>query len=383
MSETNATNQPLYRFAPRIPYGEWENRQSHRHGKAHSTGSGPICWPCPDRPVRFLAIAILTVCAGCLPPNPQEVVVYTALDREFSEPIFAEFTEATGIRVLPKFDTESTKTVGLYNAIAAEANRPRCDVFWNNEILNTLRLEQAGRLTAYRSPESAAFPSMYFDKQGMWHGFAARARVLIVNTELLRASERPTSILQLADPQWKGKVGLAKPFFGTTASHAAVLFQHLGPDRAQEFFRAVAENAQVLAGNKRVAIAVARGQLAWGVTDTDDAMIELEKGMPVTLVYPDQADHEMGTLFIPNCVAIIQGSPQRRSAEKLIDFLLSDRVEALLAAGPSAQIPLRTDSTAALRVESPQSVKAMDVDFSAAAKQWNAAAEFLTEVFAK
>ena len=68
------------------------------------------------------------------------VVVYTALDEQFSRPIFEQFTAETGIRVLAKYDTESTKSVGLTQALLAERARPRCDVFWNNEIVNTLRL---------------------------------------------------------------------------------------------------------------------------------------------------------------------------------------------------------------------------------------------------
>ena len=48
--------------------------------------------------------------------------------------------------MLAKYDDESTKTVGLTNVIIQEAGRPRCDVFWNNEILNTLRLEEKGLL---------------------------------------------------------------------------------------------------------------------------------------------------------------------------------------------------------------------------------------------
>src|SRR5262245_47200528 len=69
---------------------------------------------------------------------PEEVIVYTALDQEFSAPIFAEFTRATGIMVRAKYDAESTKTVGLAKTIIDERGRPRCDLFWNNEILNTL-----------------------------------------------------------------------------------------------------------------------------------------------------------------------------------------------------------------------------------------------------
>ncbi|HEY4232689.1 MAG TPA: iron transporter, partial [Lacipirellulaceae bacterium] len=93
-------------------------------------------------PLPILALGL----AGChsAPQAPQEVIVYTALDEEFSQPIFEEFTKATGIVVRPKYDTESTKTVGLTQAILAERERPRCDLFWNNEILNTLRLDREG-----------------------------------------------------------------------------------------------------------------------------------------------------------------------------------------------------------------------------------------------
>ena len=51
------------------------------------------------------------------------VVVYTALDREFSEPLLNDYAKRSGVRVLPKFDIESTKTVGLTNLIAAEASQ--------------------------------------------------------------------------------------------------------------------------------------------------------------------------------------------------------------------------------------------------------------------
>ena len=61
--------------------------------------------------------------------------------------------------MLAKFDVESTKTVGLVNALIAEADRPRCDVFWNNEILNTMRLEAKGLLDVYRSPAAEEFPA--------------------------------------------------------------------------------------------------------------------------------------------------------------------------------------------------------------------------------
>ena len=80
-----------------------------------------------------LILAITAVfMTGCQRSSTNEVVVYVALDREFSAPILAAFTEDTGIQVRAKYDLESNKTVGLTNLIIAEKDRPRCDLFWNN-----------------------------------------------------------------------------------------------------------------------------------------------------------------------------------------------------------------------------------------------------------
>ena len=249
---------------------------------------------------------------GCWRSAGPEVVAYVALDSEFSAPILAEFSQETGIQALPKFDIESTKTVGLTEALIAERDRPRCDVFWNNEILHTLRLEKLGLLEPYVSPAAADFPAMYRSPRGMWYGFAARARILIVNTEKIPPDRRPKSIHDLVAPEWQGQVGLAKPLFGTTATHAACLFAVWGDDKARAYFDRLKQSAKIVGGNKQVAEAVASGQLAFGLTDTDDAMVEVEKGMPVEIIYPDQEADGLGTLFIPNTVSILRGAPTRQ-----------------------------------------------------------------------
>ncbi len=315
------------------------------------------------------------------PASGPSVVVYTALDQEFSEPVFAEFTRRTGIKVLGKFDTESTKSVGLTQAIFAEHAQPRCDVFWNNEIVNTLRLDHAGLLAPYHATGASVFPQQYRSTHGTWHGFAARARVLIVNTDLVAEEERPTSILDLTNPRWKDKVGIAKPLAGTTASHAACLFVAWGKERTEDFFRKVRGNVRVMAGNKQVARGVAMGELAFGLTDTDDAIIEIEQGYPVAIIYPDQGENRLGTLFIPNTVSIIADARHAEAAQQLVDFLLSPMVEGMLAKGPSAQIPLNPTVEQLPRVETPRTVRAMQVDFEAAAKGWGTAAEFLRQEF--
>jgi iron(III) transport system substrate-binding protein len=325
---------------------------------------------------------VLSSFVSCRKAEPPEVVVYTALDEEFSKPIFEDFTRESGIVVRAKYDAESTKTVGLITTIMSESERPRCDLFWNNEILHTFRLESAGLLRPYRSPAGTTYPASARSPRDLWYGFAARARVLIVNTNQLPEGRQPKSIRDLTDPQWGDRCGIAKPLFGTTATHAACLFTAWGDADAKEFFKGVKRNARIMSGNKQVAEAVAGNSLAFGLTDTDDAVVEIAKGMPVAIVYPDQRPEDVGTLFIPNTLCLLKDSPHPKEAEKLLDYLLSAGVEKRLAEGPSAQIPLQPGVEASSRVKTPAQVKAMNVDWAAAAAKWDTASQFLKEEFA-
>jgi iron(III) transport system substrate-binding protein len=234
-----------------------------------------------------------------------------------------------------------------------------------------------------------AYPASARAVDNSWHAFASRARILIVNTRLVAEKDRPGSILDMIDPRWKGRVALAKPQFGTTATQAACLFEVLGPDKAREFYRALrANDVQIVPGNKQVAERVAQGEAAFGITDTDDAIGEVEAGRPVTIVFPDSQrpkGDRMGTLFIPNTVALIRGCPNPQGGRRLIEYLLSPEVEGQLAETASHQIPLNPQVTARLpaEIKRPESIKVMDVDFEKAADLWDEAQAFLRNEFAR
>jgi iron(III) transport system substrate-binding protein len=338
-----------------------------------------------------LSLTLLTGCAGSKP----RVVLYCAQDQEFAEQVFGEFTRRTGLRVAPKYDTEADKSVSLYVELVQEKDRPRCDVHWNNEILSTIRLQRQGILEPYASPSAKPYPGSAQAADHTWHAFAARARVLLINTQLVPdASQWPRSLLELTAPRWKGQVALAKPQFGTTATQAACLFEVLGPERAREFYLGLRQNnVKIVPGNKQVAEGVAQGRFAIGLTDTDDAMIELKAGRPVSLIFPDRDGHKdfprLGTLYIPNTVAVVKGCPNPEGARKLVDYLLSAEVEKQLAEGPSQQIPLNPEVQAELpkEIERPQGsggkVLPMQVDFGKAADLWNLSQHFLISEFAR
>jgi iron(III) transport system substrate-binding protein len=341
-----------------------------------------------SRLCNIFATCMFVLSLGCVPQPEDAVVVYSAADREYATPILDGFGRRfRETQVVSQFDVESTKTVGLANRIKAEAGRPRCDLFWNNEIMHTLALEKQGLLRSIRWDLPGGWPKEMYSPQGNWVGIAARARVLIVNKQLLEDQQQwPMSVVELADPKWRGRCGVARPLFGTTATHFTVLANQLGPDQSLRLFKSIGDNAVVLSGNKQVAQQVAAGKLAWGLTDTDDALIEIDSGMPVEIVYPDQQPDQPGTLRIPNTVAVIAGSPHPAAAQALANYLISQDTEGRLAMGVSGQFPIRPDHPVQSRARLDRqgnklSIRWMSVDFQAAADHWEATAKQLDQIF--
>ncbi len=321
--------------------------------------------------LAFTGSAGTALAVGCVAKVEDSVTVYSAADREYASPILSAFERRKqGTKVVPQFDVESTKTVGLVTRIESESSRPRCDVFWNNEIMHTLRLEAAGLLERIPWDIPANWPSNMRSPHNTWVGFGARARILLVNKKLLSADQpRPTSVLDLAEDRWKKKCAVASPLFGTTATHFTVLAHRMGDAKSEALFDSIKANAIVLSGNKQVAQAVSSGQVAFGLTDTDDALIEIDSGLPVEIVFPDQEPGQFGALLIPNSVAVIKGCPHPVAAAHLANYLLSEDTEGRLAMGSSGQIPIRPGHPQRSRAQV-STTRWMDTPFDEVAKLW-------------
>ncbi|OYP36962.1 extracellular solute-binding protein [Rhodopirellula sp. MGV] len=337
---------------------------------------------------RFVGSSLLfssaSLLGGCVARAESDIVLYCALDEVFARPIVAAFERSTEneIGVVAKYDVESTKTVGLVNQIIAEQQSPVCDVFWNNEIMHTVRLQKLGLLKPRNWDVAAGWPSDMIASDGTWCGFAARARVLLVNTDKLpNKADRPTSVMDLADPKWKDNCAMARPLFGTTATHFAVLREKDGHDETIGLLEKIHDNAVILSGNKQVAQAVASGQVAWGLTDTDDAVIEKDNLRKVEIVFPDQQVDQPGAMRIPNTLSILKSASHPIASEQFADYIVSAAIEDRLAMGDSSQLPISRDSKFTPRVMPKDPVRWMKVDFEAAAEDWESWAKELMTIF--
>ena len=261
----------------------------------------------------------------------QLVIAYCAQDQTYAEPIFADFEKQTGIKVRAVYDNEAVKTVGLANRLLAESGHPQCDLFWGNEELRTRQL---------------AARNVFRETNG-WAAFGYRSRRLVINTNKLTQSTAPHTLSELTNSTWHGKVVLANPQFGTTATHFQALRQYWGEAKWENWCRALAASKPLLVdGNSVVVKFVAQGEALVGLTDSDDIADGQREGLPVVAL---PLTEEM--LLIPNTAGAIRNAPHSAPAERLFEFLRQRPViERLVSAKALEGLSMSDVTTPTLKV---------------------------------
>ena len=328
----------------------------------------------------FIFIAIIGIFVFSFSSKGEKiVVVYVAHDQDYSEPILKEFEEITGIKIKALYDTEATKTVGLVNRLLAEKSNPQADVFWNNEVMRTILLKENGLLLPYCSPNAEDIPLTYKDKNCYWTGFAARARVILSNKEKISNQDKPKSIYDFTNEKWKGKICISNPLIGSGSTFTSALFAALGEEKAKDLFLKMKENeVKVLESPSMVRDQVVAGECWFGSTDTDDAYDAIAAGKPIEMIFPDQGENEIGTLVFPNSVMLIRNSPHPEEGKKLIDFLLSSKVEEELAK-TALQIPLKASSKTPENI--PTNLRPFNVSWEKIYESLTTSQNFIQNVF--
>lgn len=266
----------------------------------------------------------------------RSLVVYCAHDAEYARPLLERFSERSGIPVEVRFDTEATKSLGLVNRLLAERDAPECDVFWNNELLGTAELAEAGLLREHRGPGWNSRADVYRDESGRWTGFAARLRMWMVAPDRLPADQ------QIIERSLEGddlrRVALAKPQFGTTLTQYSLWHRTWGGTQLDATHaRWLAAGLRVVDGNAATKNLVVSGACDLAFTDSDDYWVARDAGVGVAALPVRVAG---ATICIPNTVAILRSTTRSPEAEQLVEFLLSPESERELARSPSRQIPL-------------------------------------------
>ncbi len=308
------------------------------------------------RVITGLALFAMLVLGGCPGPNQAQspegtVVLYTSADDQLAKLLADAFTEQTGIRVQILGDTEATKTTGLVARILAEREDPQGDVWWSSEPMGTILLGDSGALkqTGMQGAAAEYWPAELVDEDWRWIGFAERARVIAYSTD--RVVHPPATMRALIEPEWKGRIGMARPQFGTTRGHMALLHARWGGVAFERWIRGLKANGvRLYDGNASVVRAIAMGEIDIGLTDTDDVFAGQANGWAVDLVYeshdpPGTTSNlpSAGPTTIPNTVGIIANSPHPLEAVRLSEFLVSPQSERIIAMSASKNCPVNPE----------------------------------------
>lgn len=296
----------------------------------------------------------------------QRVVAYCSVDADVARPLFDKFTKLSDVQVDAVFDTEATKTTGLVNRILGEKSRPGADVWWSSEPFGAIRLARAGVLDRFECAHEKDFargwPKSLRASDGTWYGCARRQRVLVYNTKNVPGAEAPKSPGELASTRWMGRIGLARPQFGSTRGQMAALLMAHGEAEFSRWLSALKANrVRLYDGNAGVVRAAAHGEIFVGLTDNDDVASGKENAWGVEMIAASSelAEHasagtsSTGEAFparamqVPCTVALVKNGPNRAGGARLANFLLSRECDDAMTASVFQTFPVREPARSA------------------------------------
>ena len=135
----------------------------------------------------------------------QSITLYSGQHEQTTSMLVAAFEKKTGVKV----HTRSGDEAELANQILQEGSNSPADVFYTENTPSLEHLREQGLLAPIDPSTLASVPARYSSAQGDWVGVSGRVAVLVYNTQQISPSSLPSSILALAEPKWKGKLGIA------------------------------------------------------------------------------------------------------------------------------------------------------------------------------
>ena len=251
---------------------------------------------------------------------------------------WAAFEKRTGITVQVRSADEAT----LGNQILQEGEHSPADVFYteNTPVLEALR--ERGLLASVQPSTLAAIPSRYDSAQGDWVGVSARESVLVYDTSQIKPSQLPGSILELAEPRWKGKVGFA-PSETDFQPLITSIIKLDGAAAAERWLEGLRANSKIYPDNETVVAQVNNGESAVGLINHYywyRLRAELgQAGTRSALHY--YAPGDPGSLVDVSGAAVLKSSSHKAAAQALVAFLVSRAGQETIAHSHSYEYPLR------------------------------------------
>ncbi len=213
----------------------------------------------------FLAGAALLVSslfstAHAAAPSVEGIVIYNAQHVSLTKSWVEAFTRDTGIKVTVRNGGDSE----LGNQIVQEGKASPADVFLTENSPAMTLVENAGLFAPIDASTLAQVAPVYRPSSGKWIGIAARSTVFVYNKNKFTAADLPKSLLDLANPNWKGRWA-ASPSGADFQAIVSALLELKGEAATLAWLKSMKENFTAYRGNGNVMRAVNESQIDGGV----------------------------------------------------------------------------------------------------------------------
>jgi iron(III) transport system substrate-binding protein len=284
---------------------------------------------------RMLAATICGIAALALPLVSQaaSLTLYNAQHEQVVAALAKDFESESGIPV----KIRNGEGPALAAQLLAEGSASPADVYFTENSPELMLLDEKGLLAKTSPSTLAVIPARYNSPNGDWVGVLARENVLAYNTTKVTAAQLPASLMDLAKPEWKGKVGIA-PSDGDFLPVVSAVIAMKGEANALQWLKGLKTNAQIFDDDEGVVAAVNRGGVATGVINNYYwARLHVQLGDSATrsAIY-HFGNGDVGALVNVSGAAVLKSSTNQDAAQKFLAYLVSERAQKLMANGKIA-----------------------------------------------
>jgi iron(III) transport system substrate-binding protein len=289
--------------------------------------------------VAALLVAPLGACSLI---NPPDLVIYNAQHEELLDEIVPLFEEESGLDV----ELRSGSDLEMANQIVEEGEDSPADVFLTENSPAMSIVDNAGLFAPVPQGARDNIPGAYVPSSGNWTGFLARSTVVMYNTDNVTAADMPKSILDFADPEWKGRVAFSPTGADFQAIVSAVL-ELEGEQATADWLAGLEENGVIVQNNLVVMQSVDSGEVDAGIayhyywyrdrqengSDSDSSALHFF------------GNQDPGAFLSISGAGILDSSEHKDAAEEFVTWLTSTDAQQAMAESYALEYPLNPDAS--------------------------------------
>ena len=187
-------------------------------------------------------------------------------------------------------------------------------------------------------PEWAVSPKEYniidHTMRCKWIGITGRARTLVYNPNVLNESELPSSMMDLTDPKWKGKLGWA-PSNGSFQAMLTGMRLTWGEDKTKEWLQGIMSNEPIVYPKNTPQVeAAAKDEIDVGFVNhyyLYKFVLDKAEGDDFAARNYHPRGGGPGAMVMVSAAGILKTSQNTDNAEKFIKFMTSQVAQSYFA----------------------------------------------------